>query len=261
MSNVNSTSRDLLERAAHEVFSYVDYEIDGTAFDTGEIETLEIRSGLSSVQLADFNALVPGPLPMDVSDLLRFASGFTLGSFEVEFTAYNEWGHEFLLPHVVVLSDDGTGNSWAIEINHDNGDWRHIWFVCHDPPVMIYQCETLFEFINGVLDFSRLDKCLTGHRSILHNKEELCRAVWRDGNRSFPLASSLTTGNDLILNEFAALLQPATPIADFRQPALGVGFDWSTLNSGPTPVRRAGTELIFGLERPRGLLRRLFGVK
>ena len=112
-----------------------------------------------------------------------------------------------------------------------------------------------------MFDASRLDKCLSGHRSILQNTEELCDAVWRVRTSQFPLAYSLTGANDPVLSEFAASVTANTPVIDLRKPSVGDGFDWSSLNSGRTPIRRAGTDLLFALERPPGLFRRLFGGK
>ena len=131
-----------------------------------------------------------------------------------------------------------------------------MWFQCHDPAVLVYQCETLAQFVDAVLDLSRFDKCSAGHRSILYDVDDRCARLWRRNCR-FPLAGSLRHSGDPLLAHFCASLDPGTVVADLRHPSRGDGFDWSPLNAGPTVVRRPGNELVFGIPHKKGLLARV----
>jgi len=255
------TPRDILEQARSEHFTWVDYYADDTPFDAGAEERqdqrLDLRPAMSDEEIRALEERLPGKLPVEVRDLLCFASGFSLGAHEVSFHRYNMWGYDFLLPHVAVLDDDGAGNSWVIEINPEGADWRHVWFVCHDPPVLVYQCEILAEFIDGVLDLSRFEKCKHGHRSILYHIDDLCIKLWR-GNKRFPKASSFRRTDDSTLAAFVATLDDAASIIDLRGAKTGDGFDWTALSAGGR-LRRAGSELLFSIEPKKGFFRRLRG--
>ncbi len=257
--------RDQLSQACDESFTWVDFLLENgeeSPFDaeieSGAHTTLELLPGLSSGGLQTLEASLPAPMPLDIKELLAFTAGFNIGTDEVRFTSFNQWGYEFLLPDVMVLNGDGRGNAWAIEVNPSTGAWRHVWFVCHDPPVLIYQCETLDDFIAGVLDQYRLERCQAGHRSFLSEVDNLTLAVWRK-RRDQPKAAHLADADDVTLRNFAQSLGRYARVADLRSAALGDGFDWSPLNDERRPVRRAGTELLFGIEPKRTLLRRLFG--
>ncbi len=256
--------REVLERAQSEHFTWVDYYVEGdkeVPFDAEKEEGQDVKlvmlPPLSEDDLRVFEQKLSGPLPGDVLNLLRLASGFDIMTDNVSFTAWGPWGYDFLLPHVIVLNSDGRGNSWVIEVNTETGDWRHVWFVCHDPPVLVYQCETLSEFIDAVLDEYRYEKCVAGHRSILYHIDDLCHKVWRN-RRKLPTALKLRESEDRVLREFAQGLDSRAYVADLRSPAIGDGFDWSPLNDGPRPVKRLGSELLFGIEPKKGLLSRLF---
>ena len=259
------TPKEILEGAQSEKFTWVDYYIeDGeeVPFDANEewgtTTTLELLPGLSDDEVREFASSLPGPLPSDIEELLRFSSGFDLGSEMVRFTDFHVWGYDFLLPHVVVLNGDGAGNSWVIEVNRETGDWRHVWFECHDPPALMYQCETLAEYIDAVLDEHRFEKCVAGHRGILHGIDDLCYSAYRN-HLLLPTAGSLKEFDDPVLREFAAGLSDRARIADFRDPKMGDGFDWSSLNYKGRQLARAGALLLFGIEPQPGLLTRLFG--
>jgi len=255
------TARAILERARSEQFTWVDYYAGDTPFDAtaehGDEEIIELFPPLSEPEIEAFAGSLPAPLPTEIRDLLSLTSGFNIGATEVRFTSYNDWGCSFLLPHVIVLAGDGGGNLWVIEISPETAEWRNVWFACHDPPVLVYQCATLSEFIEGVFDLSRFEKCKQGHRSILYRIDKFCEEVWRS-RRRLPTAESLRGSNDPLLRNFANELPDRAMVADLRRAKLGDGFDWSPLNSGPRPVRRASCEMLFGVEPKRGILARLF---
>lgn len=184
--------------------------------------------------------------PADIRDLLSRYAGFEIGGNEVSFTAINAWGYGFLLPTVAVLMGDGFGNSWAVEIDATSGQWEHVWYECHDPPVLMYQCATLSEFINSLLDMFRLD-ARRRDQSGVANVWQNCNQIWADRG-SARRARELLESPDELLRAFAASLPPHAIIADLRQRITGSGVDWSSLKGGRTPLRRAGKELLFALE-------------
>lgn len=256
------TPRQIIDFARTEQFHYIDFLLDGSPLDAGEEDddkpVLKIQPGMSASEISAFEAKLPGKLPPAIRDLLSVSSGFSIGEDEVDFCQYNEWAYSFLLPHVIVLRSDGSGDSWVIEVNSKNGDWCHVWFECHDPPVLQYQCETLIEFIDGVFDEYRLEKAQKGHQSILRCASTQRHKLWRNHKR-FPRAESLRSTSDEVLASFVNALPDYVLVIDLRNAKSGDGFDWSPLSGGPHRLWRAGNELLFAMQPKKGLLSRLFG--
>ncbi len=244
------TEKDVLERAAKE-------------------KRVDLLPGLSEAELEKFARSLPAPLPARIRELLAWTSGFDIpggegrgpsggGSFgSVRFTAYNDWGCEFLLPHAVVLNGDECGDSWAVEVDPETGEWHNVWFACHDPPVLVYHRATLAEYIDAVLDGPRSEERASGRRGIAGEAEERAMQVWRNRGK-LPRAGSLRASGDPVLREFAAALDERALVADLREAPLGNGFSWASL-ADARPVKRAGTRLLFGIEPRPGLLARLLG--
>ena len=110
---------------------------------------LRLHPGLSEAELHQFQQTLPGPLPPNVADLLRFASGFDVpGGEPVDFTGRS---HSFqlddaALSHPLALSKTETGDFWIVEVQGD-GTWGPVSFACHDPMMVRGYCESLDGFI------------------------------------------------------------------------------------------------------------------
>ncbi|MEM6334620.1 MAG: SMI1/KNR4 family protein [Planctomycetota bacterium] len=259
----------LFDEAAAEGLTELDYAADGTPL-VAEGESvcgaeLDEWPPLTDAELSELAQTLSRPLLADVMELLKYMSGFSVGGDEVGFPLYRDSPFEFFLPDGIILSEDGCGNHWLIEVNRDSGEWRHVWHVSHDPPVMIYQCETLAEYAAAVLDRYRLERIQAGHRSKLDDVDDACMSVC-GGNKRFPCAVDARTSEDTIIAQFAENLPDDAWVVDLRNTSFGDGFDWRSL-SDEVPVSRVQGELIFGVRRrpgkPRkqggGWLSKLFG--
>lgn len=248
---------ELLTEARAERFVWVEFTADDEPIDMSihepdEAVVLSLYDGLSAPEVSQFESALPAALPPQIRTLLQNCSGFGL-SLDISFTRYNEWNFGYLLPHVIVLSDDGCGNDWVIEIDPRTGCWEHVWFRCHDPNVLMYLCRTLNDFIEGVLDLSRFEKCQTGHRSILHG--DRTNEVFE---RRFPLASNLRTTNiDNELSKFVAQLPDNATVVDLRNATRGDGFSTQAIPDGK-PLLRHNHELLFAYTRKPALLQLFF---
>ena len=244
--------------ATSERFVWVDYTADDSPIDMSLEEpdstyALALDPGMTEQQLVELESRLPAALPSSIGELLLNCSGFGL-SMDVSFTSYNQWSFGYLLPHVMVLANDGCGNDWVIEINPETGDWEHVWFRCHDPWVLVYQCGTLCEFIEGVLDLSRFEKCQTGHRSILHPD-----GTHDPFSRRFPTAKKLRiSGSDTVLSSFVSKLPDHATVVDLRNAKMGDGFNiWVVPRD--EPLERHEHELLFAYSEKPTFLKRLFG--
>ncbi|QWT21167.1 SMI1/KNR4 family protein [Bacillus sp. NP157] len=193
---------------------------------------------------------VPVPLPADVDALLAVARGFSspsLGRIDVAGASHD---FEFLdvFPHgVPVAACDG--NFWVVDVR-DDGSWGQVFFVCHDPAVVVVQCLSLRDFLLRLLDGDALgDEALA-----------LAMAVWDRDPVSFSGTDALASG-DVELAAFAGSLDESFDIVDLRAAGVGDGFAWG--RAGPTTsCRRHASNMLFGVERPRartGWLSRLRG--
>ncbi len=248
------TPREILQDATGENFTYVDYYKDGTPIDVSAEEphakvTLSLYPGLNDVQLAELERQLPAPLSRDIRNLLSSYSGFDIHP-DVSFTDYNAWPYSYLLPHVMVLANDGCGNDWVIEVNPTSGQWEHVWYGCHDPCHLTYQCKTLSEFIEGVLDLSRLEKCKMGHLSILEQRGVECQARVVSRMRKSTM--------DDVLARFVSGLDHNDVVVDLRNAKAGDSFNVWEIPPGQ-PIKRHGHELLFAYRKKPSFWKRLIG--
>ena len=249
------TPLEILVDAKHERFTWVDYEngipIDMSLKYPGEDERLSLYPRLDVNELDDLERQLPASLPSDIRELLTNYSGFAL-SLDVSFTQYNAWEYSYLLPHVMVLAADGCGNDWVIEVNPSSGQWKHVWYGCHDPCELKYQCETLNEFINGVLDLSRLGKCQQGHQSVLESSKTRIK-------KKLPTAANLRNSTmDNCLRSFVSDLHDNDIVVDLRNPQAGDFLNVWEIPSDQ-PIKRYNQELLFAYRTKPTFWQRLLG--
>jgi len=249
------TAHEILQDATHENFTYVDYR-NGKPFDVSIEEpdaappVLTLHPGLNEVQLAELERQLPAPIPIEIRNLLLSCSDFDLYP-DVSFTDYNTWPYGHVLAHVMVLANDGCGNHWVIEVDPISGKWEHVWYGCHDPCNLTYQCETLSEFIEGILDFSRFEKCEMGHRSILEQKPAECEAQVVSRIRESRM-------DDDVLSSFVSGLNDNYAVVDLRNAKAGDCFNvWGI--SQDQPIKRHDHELLFAYRKKTTFWQRLFG--
>ena len=109
---------------------------------------IRLRAGLTDAELRDFQHTLPGPLPSDVADLLRFTTGFDVPRGEpVDFTGRShQFKLEELIPYPVAVAKTDTGNFWVVDVSRD-GTWGCVLFACHDPFAVCVAFNSLSEFI------------------------------------------------------------------------------------------------------------------
>lgn len=241
-----TSPRELLEQAGAEQF-----------FDEDE-EPIELMllPGLDAAGVRELEAELGMALPREIDELVRFARGFEFGPVDtVAFDAGFTFGMEGFLPRVTPLCGDGFGNFWVVEV-HESGAWGPVYFVNHDPPVLVVQSKRMAEFIDSVLSLGRPER--TSAIDEVHDAASI--RIWQEDPFGKP-ASSLATAGDPTLRAFASSLNPDDLVFDLRERATGSGFAWG--RHGPNgDVRRNGHELIFSLPTPTkkpGIFARMFG--
>jgi len=190
------------------------------------------------------------PVPEELRTLLAEDAGVAGGPLEVDLTGRSfSVGLEELFPAGLPIAHDGSGNFWVLDLTSDPTAPVHIFFLCHDPPVVLYQGADLRAFLHAASRASPLD-------------EDALFTVWRTNPGTLDRAAALAGDGEL--RAFASELDERFVFVDLRSPAGGDGFSWGRY--GPrTEVRRHGEARLFAYaapaERERGSFRRLLGLR
>ncbi len=210
----------------------------------GLVETLKLSPGLSAAEIEELERSLPCALPQDVRELLAFSRGFENGPLDgLCFSGPPDAGWmEEIFPSPLVIAHDGFGSYWVIDLLPGSTTWGPIFFVCHDPPVVVFQTSTLEHFISEVLRLAN-----PPHESQIDDVHEAgASRIWRS-NPGAVQATQLRRSADPMLKSFADSLSEAFLIVDLREASRGDGFSWGRF--GPnTRVVRFGKERLFAYE-------------
>lgn len=222
----------------------------------GNEDTLRLLPPATADDLAMLEAALPCPIPPAVRDLLTRTTGFENGPLETFdlVTLSDAFGMEDVFPHAHPIAHDGFGNFWVVDAHPGSTDWAPIWFACHDPPVIAWQCDSLERFVRELLRFAN-----PPHESEIDTVHEQVSAdIWRRNPGTISVGDGLAA-EDEALRDFARTLDDAWTIIDLRAARIGDGFSWGRY--GPrTKVVRWGREALWAYQansRP-SLWRRLF---
>jgi hypothetical protein len=188
------------------------------------------------------------PLPAELRALLDQPPAFDDHAVEIDLTGRSfSVGLEELFPAGLPIAADGFGNFWLLDLTPEAAWPVPVFFLCHDPPVVLYQSADLDAFLRDASEDSPLD-------------EDALFTVWRTNPGTLDHAAALAA--DAELHAFAAELDERFVFVDLRSPASGDGFSWGRY--GPrTELRRHGYARLFASapqpEPERRGLRRLLG--
>ena len=91
---------------------------------------------------------------------MRFARGFEgiacrldrrFAIEEIIFADFQGFGFEEVFPHAKELANDGCGNSRVVDTTTDSKTFAPIFFACHDPPVVVYQTDSLLHLVREMV--------------------------------------------------------------------------------------------------------------
>lgn len=211
----------------------------------GLADPITLLPPLSAENLRELEERLPCPLPAEAKELLTFSRGFD-GSWleEVDFSGSvfgpdgGVWIEE-ILRSPIPIAHDGLGNYWILDITAESEHWGPILFVCHDPPVVAYQCDDAATFIRDVLRGG--EPPFKGPIEEMHR--DLTMRIWRENPGVMPQPQALAAEDEQV-RAFAATLAADWFVSDLRQSKLGDGFTWGRF--GPrTPLARWGNSRLF----------------
>ena len=223
----------------------------------GDEYKVELKEGLTDQKIEELAKGLPtGQIPSEIKELLKFASGFEFsGLEEVTFDGIGQFGFEEFFPNSVQLAGDGFGNFWILDVDK-NGNWGNVFYVCHDPAVIVKHSDDLTQFIEHVNDFGK--NVNTSTLAII--RETVVMDIWSKDN-GFIKLENIEQSNDTALKNFALSLPDNYAIADLRNKPIKSGFAWGKFGPNINNAKRYETELIWGIEKPvkKGFLSKLFG--
>ena len=218
---------------------------------------VELLEALSENQISSLTQSLPSNhIPLEIKELLKFARGFEFyGLEEITFDGVGQFGFEEFFPHSVQLAGDGFGNFWILDINK-NGNWGSVFYICHDPSVVVKHSENLTEFIEHVNEFGKNGK--KSNLDIIH--EKVAMEIWSKDN-SFTELENARQSSDTILKNFALSLPDNFLIADLRNKPNQSGFAWGKFGPNIDKTIRHETELLWGIEKQtkKSFFAKLFG--
>jgi hypothetical protein len=204
---------------------------------------LNLETGLSAQEIQEFEGRFPKGLPVEIRELLAFSSGFEFAPFGlVDFRGRLPFEFEDAFPDGLPLAGDDSGNFWVQDIHPESGLWGAIFFVSHDPPVVVVQATLLVDFLHQIFDFGRAP-----YKSAIANiKEKVVPQIWADDSYSIKVEDARSS-SDSTMSTFARQLPENSKIIDLRPGKIGSGFSFGSHGS-ETRVQRYGDEPIFAVE-------------
>jgi hypothetical protein len=220
----------------------------------GRAVSLRLLPGLDETELEALRGSFPVPLPTELLRLAGATRGVE-GLLDLDLTGEThsvEVGE--LMPAGLPVAADGFGNFWVLDLTPDTIDVAPVFFLGHDPAVLLYQAPDLATFIDEAV--KRFEP---PHRSQVEDvRQDRLHDVWGSRPGALPRKAALSSP-DAALREFAATLDDAWTVVDLRHRQVGGGIAWG--RHGPrTRLARHGWERIFGYapyEKPRRSWRRL----
>jgi hypothetical protein len=172
----------------------------GTLIDKdGNVVTLELFPGLSNTELQDFANRVPGRIPPEIAELLDACSGFYGTVEQVDFSGRDlMFDFDAAFPYGLPIAADGYGNFWVVDLLPATIKWGPIYFACHDAPVILYQADSLEQFLRELFRMFE-----PPHQSLIDDvHEDRLAHVWQT-NPGVLSQEQCLRSEDTILSAFA----------------------------------------------------------
>ncbi|MFA0964121.1 SMI1/KNR4 family protein [Roseivirga sp. BDSF3-8] len=218
----------------------------------GDQYTIELLGGMKSKEIQNLKNSLPNQyLPPEIEELLTFSKGFIFNELdEIRFDAFGYFGFEEVFPYSIQLAGDGFGNFWILDIDSE-GNWKEVYYVGHDPAVIVKHSENLSQFIAHIDEFGIAGE--NSHLATIHDQ-----AVYQIWNEESGMMED-DTGSYLF--ETPKELPESYWIANLKDKPIGTGFAWGKFGHGAEIVR-PGDDPIWVIEKKKrqGFFYKLFGL-
>jgi hypothetical protein len=223
------------------------------ATEDGGSYQIELKPGLSDKEIDELAKKLPTQkVPDEIRELLKFTKGFEFGPLEeINFYGVGKFGMENIFPFSVQLAGDGFGNFWILDID-SKGLWGAVFFVCHDPAVIVKQANNLSEFILQLKAYVQ-----DANLDLIPGK--VLMEIW-NGDMFFNI-NDFEKPEDKALKDSIGLLGKNFAIADLRNASNQTGFAWGKFGSDINKALRYKDTYVWAFEqkKKKSLLSRIFG--
>ena len=218
----------------------------------GDLYGIELLDGMTENEIENLKSQLPNnTIPNEIEELLRFSKGFEFYRLEeIRFDTFGHFGFEEMFPNSIQLAGDGFGNFWILDVDSEGG-WNSIYYICHDPAVIVKHSENLSEFIKHVDEFGQ--KGNQSNLDIIHEKTVM--EIW---DEKIGIMEKNEKDYDFEIGKVE--LPEMFLVADLTDKPIKTGFPWG--KSGPsTKIIRPTDDPIWIVEKSvkQGFLSRLFG--
>ncbi len=230
---------------------------EGTVFqeEDGDKTPLTLLPPLSADELARLEARLPCPLPQEARELLLYCRGFDGVLDVVDFAGDLSFEMDDVFPHCLPIAHDGYGNFWIVDLTAESTAFAPIFYACHDPPVIVFQTDTLAHFISEIIRFGNPP----WKSEIDDVHEQFSNEIWSKNPKTMSHEQCLEAG-DTDLVSFAESLDSTYLFSDLRAPAIGDGFSWGRFGRN-TVCKRFEDKRIFAIQqRKLNWFQKIFGV-
>lgn len=228
-------------------------EMERISQENGHPTHLRLLPGMSEAEIQRFEEGLPSRLPSKIRELLTYCRGFESAAL-VDFSGVSDFEFADGFPYGHPIGHDGSGNYWVVDLSPASADWGPIYYVSHDPPVILCQCESLETFLQEVVKTMR-----PPFESLIDEvRNDVRFQVW-SSNPGVMTQAEAASSPDPALANIAGQLSPEWLLVDLRGVPPGMGFSWGRYGAD-TDVRRFGDEPIFAYRKavPKpGLFQRL----
>lgn len=189
----------------------------------GDVERVELAPPLSEAEIDALAAQWGVPVPADARDVLRVTQA--VGPLPlvdwVNFTGtWDRHVLDALFPYTLPIAADGYGNYWSVDPLPGSEVFGPVFYVCHDPGTVVYQCADVAAFIEGLLELAE-----PPHQGPLHRVHEQEVYAIGTGTETGVEPEAALASDDEVLRAFAESLPPEVAwIADMRSARRGQGF-------------------------------------
>jgi len=210
-----------------------------------EGETVIPEPGLDAVTIDAVEHRLGVPLPTDLRALLGVCHGIRGLEWEIDFTGTLGFEMAEVFPHGLPIVGDHTGNFWVVDCVTTPEAEASVFYACHDPPVMLWQCRGMATFLRELRR-----KFASQERSALDEVyDERALRVWRAPPVTMSRSAALHAPDDT-LRAFASALTDEWSIIDLRAATPGMGLAWGRCEY-PTGLRRYREERLFACAFPQ----------
>ncbi|WP_101450288.1 SMI1/KNR4 family protein [Aquimarina sp. MAR_2010_214] len=222
--------------------------------ENGDLYKIQLLDGMTNKEISEYKKQLPNNhLPSEIEELLKFSIGFDFYGLEaVRFDTYGQFGFEEMFPNSIPLTGDEFGNFWILDIDK-KGNWNSVYYVCHDPAVIVKHSENLSEFIEQIHEFIKKEN--ESVLNIIHKKTVM--EIWTE-----KVGIMERNEKDYKFENAQVDLPEIFLVADLTDQPIKTGFPWGKSGAN-TKIIRPSDKPIWIVEKKvkQGFLSRLLGGK